>query len=334
MKGVVLEIKNGYAAVLKQDGTVVKIRRKCNVGDTIEIPQTIRFARAIAIAAAVVLIILGASGGYYYTAMAASTVTIHSSDGDLTLSLNRLDRVIKVESAGSLREDTVQDLYAKGIRNCTLPEALEKAADILKETESQDEQRSFAIDIEAKTSGKYDSLKGQAEEKGFYTGNPEPNPEKKEDPERNPGNADSANGKNEVLPEETFSGNMPENQRSDTQVNPEQQGQLPEQQGQSSGQQSPDLQAAQDPQDQSLDPQGQSSEQQGPDILATPEQQGPDMQTMPEQQGPDMQIMPEQQGQSSEQPGPNMQSVPEEPGNHNLGQPAPSGEMQQSNQRP
>ncbi|MBQ9030928.1 MAG: hypothetical protein IJ106_05680 [Parasporobacterium sp.] len=43
MKAVVLEIKDGYAAVLRDDGTVDRIQRQCEVGDVIEVidaPET------------------------------------------------------------------------------------------------------------------------------------------------------------------------------------------------------------------------------------------------------------------------------------------------------
>ena len=37
MKAVVLEIQDGVAAVLTEDGTVEKVRRECMVGETIEL---------------------------------------------------------------------------------------------------------------------------------------------------------------------------------------------------------------------------------------------------------------------------------------------------------
>ena len=38
MKAVVLEIRNGTAAVLREDGIVEKFRKSCEVGQTIELP--------------------------------------------------------------------------------------------------------------------------------------------------------------------------------------------------------------------------------------------------------------------------------------------------------
>ena len=39
MKGLVLELKDGFAAVLCENGAVMKIQRDCQVGDTIELEQ-------------------------------------------------------------------------------------------------------------------------------------------------------------------------------------------------------------------------------------------------------------------------------------------------------
>ena len=42
MKAIVLEIKNGEAAVLREDGIVVTTRQKCRVGDTIEVDDRVK----------------------------------------------------------------------------------------------------------------------------------------------------------------------------------------------------------------------------------------------------------------------------------------------------
>jgi len=252
MKGVVLEVKNGYAAVLKEDGSIIKVKRKCTVGDTIEIPHTMRFVRMAAIAAAALLIILGSSGGYYYTASAASTVTIHSSEGDLTLSLNRLDRVIKVEASGSIREDTVQTLYSGGIRNCNLQDALDKAANVLENSDEENDQNSFSIDIESKNQEKYNLLKGQAEEKGFHIAVPGADPDNNEAAREEP--------KTEAAPLQPGNDSMqPAQLEQITDA-----GQLPDQQGEPSEAQ--DLPGQEAPQIQ-----GQSSQQPSSDNQPAPE---------------------------------------------------------------
>jgi len=180
MNGVVLETKKEYAAVLKEDGTVVKVKGTFKVGETIYVTKkmeispdhnrTIKFARIVAIAAAALLIMLG-TGGYYYTATAASTVTIYAQDGEVKLSLNRMDRVIRVEASGNVREEKLQALHDVGIKNSTLPEALDKVSGIFQET-SQDtepdkEAAPFPIDIETGSQDKYEAMKSQAIEKGF-----------------------------------------------------------------------------------------------------------------------------------------------------------------------
>ena len=60
MKGVVLEIRGEEAAVLREDGIVVRVRRQCEVGDTIEIEEkkrllTLPAVRALSAAAALAL---------------------------------------------------------------------------------------------------------------------------------------------------------------------------------------------------------------------------------------------------------------------------------------
>ena len=52
MKGIVLEIRNRTAAVLREDGVIVKTWQKCAVGDTIELSaEKIRFPSVRSVAA-------------------------------------------------------------------------------------------------------------------------------------------------------------------------------------------------------------------------------------------------------------------------------------------
>ena len=175
MKGIVLETKNEYAAVLKDDGTIVRVKGAYAVGETIEVTKktgvssghnrVIKFARVAAIAAAVILIVLG-TGGYYYTAVAASTVTIYAQEGEVKLSLNRLDRVIHMEVGGNVRDDDVKALYDGGIKNSTLPDALDKVSGLLGIKEETDTGM-IPIDIETGNNDKYERMRSQAEERGF-----------------------------------------------------------------------------------------------------------------------------------------------------------------------
>jgi hypothetical protein len=126
MKAVVLEIKNGRAAVLREDGVITQIRRKCAVGDTIEIHKVsagkiVRFAFP-----AVAAIFLAISGSLYYynTAMAYSYVTVDGESG-VQLTLNRQNEVIDVTALSETTEDLVNELIESGIDNISVEDAVD-----------------------------------------------------------------------------------------------------------------------------------------------------------------------------------------------------------------
>ena len=95
MKAIVLEIKNGEAAVLREDGIVVTTRQKCRVGDTIEVDDRVkiggvkRFNRIarLAIVAMLVICIAGGSLGYM-TASASSYVSVDAGETSLEFAVN------------------------------------------------------------------------------------------------------------------------------------------------------------------------------------------------------------------------------------------------------
>ena len=173
MKAVVLEIKNGYSAVLAEDGTVIKIKGEYAVGDTIEVNtsgqtgQVSRFrkktARFVAAAAAIAIIAV-AGGGYYTTATAASTVTYNAGDTEIILTLNHLDKVIKVESSDAEAEDIIRALYDEGIRHADLSDALEKTSAVLKEVKPEDASAAPEIHVDAKNESRSGKLEQQAME--------------------------------------------------------------------------------------------------------------------------------------------------------------------------
>ena len=145
MKAVVLEIKNGYAAVLKEDGTVIKIRRECEVGETIilsgkeENPgKPMRFTRTARIIIRVAAVLLAAfigCGAYYLTATAATKVEVTGAEATITLSLNHFNRVIAVAAVGDDADELQSLLEQEGVRNNTFPEALEKTTRLLQARE-------------------------------------------------------------------------------------------------------------------------------------------------------------------------------------------------------
>ncbi len=119
MKAIILEVKNGYAAVLREDGVVVKVRQTGEVGSAIEIHEKVtafpaRRARFLRTAVAAVLALAVTSGAYTYTNVAAASyVTLDTEEVSVELTVNRIGRVIDVralddgsaELAGKLRPD-------------------------------------------------------------------------------------------------------------------------------------------------------------------------------------------------------------------------------------
>ena len=95
MKGLVLELRDGLAAVLREDGQVVTTDLPCRVGETIELPAEVvpfeagpkpkagrrRWIAGLA-AAAVALAVIG--GGYSYnTAFAASYLSVDAQGASI-----------------------------------------------------------------------------------------------------------------------------------------------------------------------------------------------------------------------------------------------------------
>ena len=118
MKAIVLEIKKGEAAVLREDGIVVTTRQACRVGDTIEVPDRVevrparRFGRLTRVAAVAVLALVIAGSTFGYMSVSASSyVSVDAGDTSLEFGVNHFGRVISVEG---LDEDSAQ--FAEEIR--------------------------------------------------------------------------------------------------------------------------------------------------------------------------------------------------------------------------
>jgi len=181
MKAVVLEIKNGYAAVLREDGVVVKIKRRCKVGETILLSgkeaegirqvSYARMIRNIAIAAAVAVIVLGGTSTYYLTATSAATVEVDTGNTRVMLSLNHFNRVIGISSGQEEDAELISAIDAEGIRNNTLEEALQKTAAVihgLNGTSAEGSAEQAAqITIRTANDTTYEQLRGQAEKGGY-----------------------------------------------------------------------------------------------------------------------------------------------------------------------
>ena len=160
MKAVVLEVRGGYAAVLKEDGTVEKIRRSCAVGDTIELTEEAKIVafpkkpvRWVA-AAAAALVILSAGGTYgYNTAYAYSYVTLDANPS-LEYVLNRQNRVLSISALNEDAEAIAEALNDSGIRRATLTEAIEETTELLYEADYLGEDSDNCLLVSVNSHGK------------------------------------------------------------------------------------------------------------------------------------------------------------------------------------
>jgi len=106
MKAVVLEIKDGVAAALREDGVVVRTSAACRVGETIELDAAertkargrTRRARWLRTAVAAVLALTLTGGTYYTTSVAAAYVSLDTEETSVEFSVNRLGQVIGVQA--------------------------------------------------------------------------------------------------------------------------------------------------------------------------------------------------------------------------------------------
>lgn len=138
MKAVVLEIRDGVAAVLREDGTVEKIRRECRVGDTVELPERGRImtfpqkaARWAAGAAAALLLVSGGAYGYN-NAYAYSYVTLDVNPS-IEYVLNRRNLVLRVDALNEDGETLARALNDGGVRGEGLTDAIDETTRLLYE---------------------------------------------------------------------------------------------------------------------------------------------------------------------------------------------------------
>ena len=136
MKGVVLEIRDGEAAILLEDKTVKRVRCDCEVGDTVEIEEKgkitqfpKRATRWIAAAVAAVILVSGGSYGYN-NAYAYSYVTLDANPS-IEYVLNRKNEVLSVSALNEDAVSIVEELNAGDVRGAALTELLEETTELL-----------------------------------------------------------------------------------------------------------------------------------------------------------------------------------------------------------
>lgn len=125
MKSVILEIKNGYASVLSDDGCIRKIKNKdYEVGQTININIVTKSTiKKISIRAASAAAIFVLSIGSWAYASPYSYVSLDINPS-IEFILNRFDRVLKLQAGNEESEDILQELHPEAIRNKTITNAI------------------------------------------------------------------------------------------------------------------------------------------------------------------------------------------------------------------
>ena len=161
-KAVVMDVKDGYAAVLKDDGTFARIKRKCERGDIIYLSdekKIISFGRLQYIAAAMALVLF-ISGGFYMTVPACTYVSFDVNPS-LEFALNRMDRVVGVTP---LNEDAQVIKDSMDVRFKTLDEALSITEQALldKGFVSDEQQNYYLLNISTKNEGRRGRLEKKA----------------------------------------------------------------------------------------------------------------------------------------------------------------------------
>lgn len=115
MKATVLEIKDGFVALLQEDGTIVKTRnRNYKIGEVVKMKENRARKRvkisAIAAAAAVLVMLMGV--GIYAYATPSYYVSVDVNPG-ITMEVNMFENVIGMEAANEEAEEVLAGLNLK-----------------------------------------------------------------------------------------------------------------------------------------------------------------------------------------------------------------------------
>ncbi len=132
MKATVLEIKNGFAALLQEDGTIVKMRnRNYMIGEVIKMKEKTTRKRvkisAIAAAAAIFVMLMGV--GIYAYATPSYYVSVDVNPG-ITMEVNMFENVIGMEAANEEAEEILAGL---DLKNKNIEDAVSQAIERITE---------------------------------------------------------------------------------------------------------------------------------------------------------------------------------------------------------
>ncbi len=131
MKGVVVEINNHTAAILSDEGCVVKTRNdNYQIGQEVEISmkKQINFKKVIAFAsaAACILAMFGISAYAYYTPYTYVSLDVNPS---IEYSVNRFDRVLSVTGVNDDGTEIINNLELDNLENKSIEDAISLTVD-------------------------------------------------------------------------------------------------------------------------------------------------------------------------------------------------------------
>ncbi len=132
MKATVVEIKDGFAALLKEDGIIVKVQSEnFKIGDVVNMKEKAirKKGRLSAIVAAAAMFVMLFGGGVYAYATPSYYVSLDVNPGIL-MEVNIFERVIGMEAAN---EDAIEVLAGLDLKNKDIKDATSVAVERLTE---------------------------------------------------------------------------------------------------------------------------------------------------------------------------------------------------------
>ena len=130
MEAVILEIKNGFAAVLSDDGCITKTKNNnYEIGQVIQLKNTKEFITkkfAVCAASVAVMAVLSVSALAYATPYSYVSIDINPS---IEYSINRFDRVLSVKAVNDDGEEILKEIKISDLKNKTISQALSLTLD-------------------------------------------------------------------------------------------------------------------------------------------------------------------------------------------------------------
>lgn len=144
MKAVVLEIRGAHAAVLQEDGVIVKVEKgSLRVGDTVNVAETVEkettpskgfgFGKLIIAAVAIfVAVIVGVN--IKNTKFASSYVSLDINPS-IEYDINTNNRIVTIKALNSDAEKIVNSLNDKGVKKVTFYDAMKMTEELLRQNQ-------------------------------------------------------------------------------------------------------------------------------------------------------------------------------------------------------